>query len=166
MPGRHAYRVARIPGAVLGVVSMPGDAMPEDAGAEAELWLPLRQAGPRLGLRPDTVRKKLRRGELTGRKANDGSWLVRIVPGGMPADATRHMPAPARHDPGTDATPNTTLDAGELRTRLAAAEATLAEVRATVEAQREHIADLRAELERRRWPGVVAWWRRFWRGEE
>jgi hypothetical protein len=42
----------------------------------------------------------------------------------------------------------------------------LAEVRATVEAQREHIADLRAELERRRWPGVVAWWRRFWRGEE
>ena len=68
---------------------MPGDAMPGDAGTEAELWLPLRQAGPRLGLRPDTVRKKLRRGELTGRKTNDGSWLVRIVPG----DAGRHVPA-------------------------------------------------------------------------
>jgi hypothetical protein len=158
-----------MPGAVQEVVSMLGDAMPEDAGGpwvqpeEAELWLPLRQAGPRLGLKPDTVRKKLRRGELEGRKANDGSWLVRIMPGGVLGGATRHDAAPARHIPGTDTTSDTTPNAG-VYTRLAAAEAANAELRAGIARLEGEVAWLRAEAERRRWPGLWPWFQRFWYG--
>ena len=55
------------------------------------------EAARRLGVTPDAVRARLRRGTLEGYRDNSGNW--RIVSNDTTADTTRDaMPEPPRHD--------------------------------------------------------------------
>src|SRR4051795_4317682 len=58
------------------------------------------EAARRLGVTPDAVRAKLRRGTLEGYRDNSGNW--RIVSNDTTADTTRDTPPePVRHDTDT-----------------------------------------------------------------
>jgi hypothetical protein len=108
----------------------------EDGGA----WLPLTAAAPLVGVpSAEALRRRIRRGSCPypSRRSNAGAWEV-LVPDGLTGRVEPDVPAPAPD----------------------AAAAELAALRATVAAQARHIDDLRRELERRRWPGLVPWLRR------
>jgi hypothetical protein len=60
----------------------------------------LKEASRHLGLEPETVRKRLQRGSLSGRKV-DGSWLV-ILPEPSPTVST-HVPDTGRPVPDVSA---------------------------------------------------------------
>jgi hypothetical protein len=72
-------------------------AVPDLDGADAGAWLPVKEAAPRLGLTLDQLRRKLRRGEIGGRRVptpTGHAWLVRVD--GALSDAVR---------PPSDSTP-------------------------------------------------------------
>jgi hypothetical protein len=111
---------------------------PESAGD----WCTVAEAARALGVTERAVRRRIARGTLDSRRAVTGNRVLTLVR--LPADTA---PEPGRNPPD------------------AAALAELAALRATVAALERHIADLRAELARRRWPGLWPAMVRFWRGE-
>lgn len=65
----------------------------------ADEWVPLREAADRLGISTDTVRRRLKRGELTGEQrttAHGPSWFVQIPEQGK--DGEDEAAAPATSD--------------------------------------------------------------------
>lgn len=51
---------------------------PGQAGQVSRTGLPIGEAAKRLGMNPDTLRKRLQRGQENGYKANDGRWRVYV----------------------------------------------------------------------------------------
>ena len=130
--------------------------------------LTLAQAAVRLGVTQDTVRRRIKRRELTAIRDNRGRFLVLLPPTEAPG-APRGFP-PRQDDSEL---------IGELRTRIESLERRLdeaqAERRQRQEAHEAEQAQLLALLEtalverrlpeRRPWPGLRAWWRRLIEGE-
>jgi len=130
--------------------------MPHDAP------IPLPNAAKLLGLTPEAVRQRVKRGEIEGFRDNRGRWQVvlgesdqRGLAGGL---ATVDQAAALRAELAT-----WQERADGLGKRLADRDRELAEVKA----ERDRLLAIveRFAAERRPWPGMVAWWRRFWRGE-
>ena len=147
-------------------------------------WLGLAEAGRRLGLSADALRKQIRRGRCRYqvRRDNTGQWSI-LVPDAdetVRADSSPGVPDPSALLAERD------VQLARLEERLAAAAVMEAELR-------EQVAALRVELHReatqglverdrllallesalaerraparRPWPGLKAWWRRVWEGE-
>ena len=135
-----------------------------------------------LGTTPDSVRAKLRRRSLEGYRDNDGRWRV-LLPDGMGGGRDSR---PTEHTPSADATATvaTVADShaeliAELRARIQSLERRLDEAQAERRLQQEaHEAEVdrlltvveqlsaeRRAPERRPWPGLRRWWRRFVEGE-
>ncbi len=134
----------------------------DDEDAADGRWHYLPDAAERYGLpSAEALRGRIRRdpSAYRTRKANDGRMMVWV-----PADV-RPDAQPVR----------AATDAGWLIVALMTA-LTAAVVRADAERERadvleRHVNDLRGrvdrlneELDRRRWPGLKAWMRRFWHG--
>jgi hypothetical protein len=57
-------------------------------------WLTVAKAAPRLGLTPDGLRSRIKRGQISARKGNDGRLLVGVVLNGSdPGHEPGHEPA-------------------------------------------------------------------------
>ena len=115
-------------------------------------WVPLRDAAKALGVSKETVRQRFKAGALDGRRDNHGRILV-----ALPAD----LVATLATMPGARA-----AKVGRQGGGLApSVEAVLTEKDRTIARLEGEVAWLRAELERRRWPGLWPALQRFWRGE-
>ena len=110
----------------------------------AGTWLGLTEAGRRLGLERDALRKRVRRGTCPypTRRDNRGQWQVRVPDEAKPVRSDVPLAVPDARD--------------EL----------VAELRASIARLESENAYLRVELARRRWPGLRRWLRRMWEGEE
>jgi uncharacterized coiled-coil protein SlyX len=138
-------------------------------------WVGLAAAGRALGIAPETLRKRIRRGrcDLPHRMGNDGRWwlLVPDTPDGRPDGPT---PPPLTVGANGPDTPDTAALA-RLDERVSQQDRTIARLEtdvADLRAERdrllalvEQLAAERREPERRPWPGVRRWWRRFVEGE-
>ena len=123
-------------------------------------WLDLAAAAAALGLpSADALRKRIRRspGDWEVRRANDGRLQVRVDPDGT-AVRPPVRPRGADADAWGVVAVHLLTAASVQAVRAEAAEREVARLEA-------HLADLRAELARRRWPGLRRWWRRVWEGE-
>ena len=131
----------------------------------------LAAAGRALGVAPETLRKRIRRGrcDLPHRMGNNGRWwlLVPDSPDGRPdgaalsalTDGTR---GPDRPDSGALARLDERVSHQDRI--IARLEADIADLRA--ERDRLLVLVERLAAERRRpWPGLRRWWRRVWEGE-
>jgi len=111
----------------------------EDAGT---VWLTLSEASSRLGITVDALRSRVRRGQVTPRRGNDGRLLVPI-----PADI--FSPSHDRSETASAETDHQDLVAElhaellELRVALAKSEAELGTARATTAAE---VQAVRAEV--------------------
>jgi DNA repair exonuclease SbcCD ATPase subunit len=95
------------------------------------------EAARRLGVTPDAVRAKLRRGTLEGYRDNSGNW--RIVSNDTTADTTRDTtPEPARHD--TDTTRHDVVSPDLARLLKALMERVEADQARLIE-ERDHLRD-------------------------
>jgi hypothetical protein len=124
-------------------------------------WLKLAQAAPQLGLTIDGLRARIKRGQITTRKGNDGRLLVSVAANG--AEPSSHEPShePAQngsgaghesaHEPagtGSDgAGHNLLLDLLDARERAARAEGELAGLREALATEARRSTDLQAVLE-------------------
>jgi hypothetical protein len=70
----------------------------------ATAWLTVAKAAPRLGLTPDGLRSRIKRGQISARKGNDGRLLVGVALNGSDPG---HEPGrdPGQNDPGTGREP-------------------------------------------------------------
>jgi hypothetical protein len=143
-------------------------------------WLPLLEAGMRLGKSTDAVRSMIRRDKLPTRKGNDGRLLIGVPPvTGQPADG---LPTVIAQASDGQSTAELRLTLEELREELMEAREQLAGTKASLEAAdrvraaevgplREladrltsELVDARRELaeERRALAeGYRPWWRRL-----
>jgi excisionase family DNA binding protein len=131
--------------------------MPEQAG---EL-LTIDQAATRLGVYPGTIRRRLKRGEIKARRGNRGQWLVELPPNQTGDSPPSRAPASAEAEL-----------VAELRRAIQRLEQ---ELRDAKEREQRLLTMLNRATERlaaerqpapRPWPGLKAWWRRVWEGEE
>jgi hypothetical protein len=116
-----------------------------DSGAASE-WLTVAQAARHLGCSERAVRKRVDRGRLEVRRERSGNrvrTLVRVSGAAHAAEPVTARAAGPVADPGAEL---------------------VAELRARVAHLEDEVGFLRAELARRRWPGLKVWWRRFWKG--
>jgi excisionase family DNA binding protein len=144
--------------------------------------LTMRQAAALLGVSKETVRQRVKSGALHGRRDNRGRILVALPaelaakvaarPDGVGGERGAKVVDPGGADGGLAASAKVgdqgdTVAGWQLTALLVAVAA--AERRA--QALEEHVTDLRqqtaalrAELERRRWPGLAPLLRRLWQG--
>src|SRR5215217_2224101 len=101
-------------------------------------WLPLSQAGQRLGLSRGALRKRIARGRLEARKSNDG--LMRVLVTGETEPGRGQDGAGSVRD-GARTVPETVHLLSELRERCGRAEGECTALRAQV-------IDLQAERDR------------------
>ena len=129
--------------------------------AEEPTWLTVIEAARRLGVTPQAVRARIKRGSLEKRLDNRGNVLVAV------ADTYEQ----ARTTP-PDSRDQTLLALREqvarLEERVAAAESVKGELRRELDEVKERERRLLALVERltaerrparRPWPGIRAWWR-------
>jgi hypothetical protein len=135
-------------------------------------WLPVDAAAKLLGISPDAVRKRIRRGKLEARSGNDGLLRVRI-----PSDAVQD-----KDGTGSDSLGHVQDILGQERTEterwrtlaeergmaLARAEGELVAGKRAEAALRELVDELRAQLSRERGRRreaearlAMPWWRRL-----
>lgn len=158
-----------------------GYSAPADGGA-AHMWEPMHEAADRLGVSVDTVRRRVKSGQLIGRKEPTASgfrWLIEL-PDPDPSAA----PAAPMHGGSTDS--ETTYAEGEtaaLRALVTVLERELAQRNAELDARRREVSELHILLQRsqgtllppqntpaapaappqthRRPPPPRSWWRRL-----
>jgi hypothetical protein len=119
------------------------------------LWLPVAQAAPRLGISQQALRKRIRRSTVETRQEVDGNrsrLLVRVDPRGESTVIEQS------EQPGEDAVVL-------LQRQVEHLEGEVADLRRRLDGAEDERRRLLSLLERRRWPGVKVWWRRFWEGE-
>jgi hypothetical protein len=122
-------------------------------------WLKLAEAAPQLGLTIDGLRARIKRGQITTRKGNDGRLLVSVAANGAePSHEPSHEPAQngseADHESahelagtGSDgAGHNLLLDLLDARERAARAEGELAGLREALTTEARRSTDLQAVL--------------------
>jgi hypothetical protein len=122
-------------------------------------WLKLAEAAPQLGLTIDGLRARIKRGQITTRKGNDGRLLVSVAANGAePSHEPSHEPAQngseAGHESahelagtGSDgAGHNLLLDLLDARERAARAEGELAGLREALTTEARRSTDLQAVL--------------------
>jgi hypothetical protein len=119
----------------------------DDATTSPTVVLPLAEAASRLGLHPSALRSRIRRGQVTAKRGNDGRLLVEVPASSQPdPDLATASPRP-EHGVVT-ASPDDELGAeiDLLRDQLAAAR--IAEARAVAErdAAERIIVELRSML--------------------
>ncbi len=155
-----------------------GQGADPDAGYR---WMTIAAAARALGVSERAVRRRVERGTLESRREEEGNrvrTLVRVAaphgsPHGDPLDSTASGAEP-RAGPGA-ADAELREQVARLEERFAASEAARAaageridELRAELAAERARVDQLLAVLaeqpERRYWPGLKVWWRRFWDG--
>ncbi len=144
------------------------DGGPDEGLAQAPLFT-VAEASRRLGVTPQAIRDRIKRGTLETVREVEGNrarLLVRLLPNVGPSpDEGLEQRLEQRLLEALDRRLEAVLTQGlikELRERVAAADA-----------ERDRALDqagrLRDELEReraaRRWPGLRRWWRRFVEGE-
>jgi hypothetical protein len=123
-------------------------------------WLKLAEAAPQLGLTIDGLRARIKRGQITTRKGNDGRLLVSVAANGAePSHEPSHEPtqngSEAGHESahelagtGSDgAGHNLLLDLLDARERAARAEGELAGLREALATEARRSTDLQAVLE-------------------
>lgn len=138
--------------------------------------LPLRAAAARLGVDPDALRKRLRRGSYPGRKEG-GTWVVDVPDGGQATgqDGQADGQAPsgpwAGHGPdGGQATPGASLATQRAADMAEYTRLLLAPYVARLEQQAERIGRLEEQLaaaQTQKNPDHGdrgSWWRRLFRG--
>ncbi len=128
--------------------------------------IPLPRAARLLGLTPEAVRQRVKRGEIEAFRDNRGRWQVRLGESDQQRLAT---PLPSAEElAGTKAELARWQErADQLANRLADRDRELLEVKAERDRLLGLVEQLAAERrpERRPWPGLKAWWRRVWEGE-
>ena len=98
----------------------------------ASEWVPIKEAAERLGISADTVRRRLKRGELTGRQeptAQGFVWVVELPPlepGQGEASASLELQAAA---PTAQAVIGEALELAELRERVSGLERLTSELK-------------------------------------
>lgn len=102
-------------------------------GDDQEIWLTYDEAAARLGILPDSVRRRAAARKWARRLGNDGKARVRIPDDAIPPDVRG------------DVTPAPTPDASE---ELSAARVELAALRAELVGVRDRLADTQAERDR------------------
>jgi predicted HTH domain antitoxin len=152
--------------------------------------IPLPKAAQILGLTPEAVRQRVKRGELEGFRDNRGRWQVVLGESNQQRLATDSANADeigtlrvevARWQERADGLGKRLEDRdreiaeikAELRRQVEQLRADLDHERQRAEeaerrqAERDRQVDevLRQLSERRPWPGFKAWWRRVWEGE-
>jgi hypothetical protein len=121
-------------------------------------WLKLAEAAPQLGLTIDGLRARIKRGQITTRKGNDGRLLVSVAanepshePSHEPAQngsGTGHEPAQEPAGTGSDGPGHDLLpDLLDARERAARAEGELAGLREALATEARRSTDLQAVLE-------------------
>jgi chromosome segregation ATPase len=136
--------------------------------AEEPTWLTVIEAARRLGVTPQAVRARIKRGTLEKRLDNRGNVLVAL-------SEEREQPATTPPDSRDQEFLALREQVARLEERVVAAEAAKGELRRELgevkDRERRLLAMLdealaeRREPERRPWPGLKAWWRRVWAGE-
>jgi hypothetical protein len=127
--------------------------------------MPLPKAARLLGLTPEAVRQRIKRGEIEGFRDNRGRWQVRLgesdqqpLASGLPnvAELAEAKADLARWQERAD----------QLGKRLADRDRELAEVKVERDRLLAMLDEaLAAPRKRRPWPGLKAWWRRVWAGQ-
>jgi hypothetical protein len=119
-------------------------------------WLKLAEAAPQLGLTIDGLRARIKRGQITTRKGNDGRLLVSVAANGAePSHEPAQNGSEAGHESahelagtGSDgAGHNLLLDLLDARERAARAEGELAGLREALATEARRSTDLQAVLE-------------------
>src|SRR5918997_3080596 len=114
------------------------------------LRLSIADAAARLGISTDTVRRKLKRGQLRAQRDNHGQWWVEVSGEAKPAEPMQRAAYEPTHNP-------VGLLVEELRSQISRLRTDLDAAYARETAEREHhaaqIASLEASLvaERERW---------------
>jgi hypothetical protein len=118
-------------------------------------WLKLAEAAPQLGLTIDGLRARIKRGQITTRKGNDGRLLVSVAANGAePSHEPSQNGSEAGHESahelagtGSDgAGHNLLLDLLDARERAARAEGELAGLREALTTEARRSTDLQAVL--------------------
>jgi hypothetical protein len=114
-------------------------------------WLPVDEAAKTLGISPDAVRKRMRRGKLETGKGNDGLLRVRI-----PSDAVQDTggTVPDTSKPVLDILEQDRTELEALRAQVLALTERAAKAEGELAATNRLVDQLRRELERCRRP----WW--------
>ena len=127
----------------------------------------LAEAARVLGVRRQSVQKRITRGTLQTRVERNGNRhrvLVQL-PDPLPQPVQQAVPEPGAH-PVPDARD---VELAVLHERLAVAEARVGELKGELATERVRVDALIAALAerpaRRPWPGLKVWWQRFWEGE-
>jgi hypothetical protein len=129
---------------------MQGQPMQTSNGTVGE-WCSITDAAHQLGVSPDTVKRRIKRGELPTRKDQTQTgwrWLVyvAVVPAAPADGALTASAAPAGVAPPAPAPPP--ADVRRLEQLVASQEATIAEQRVELEARRREVQELHLLLER------------------
>src|SRR5215203_4702712 len=106
----------------------------------AAVRLSVADAAARLGISTDTVRRKLKRGQLQAKRDNHGQWWVEVPADAKPAEPMQHAAYEPRTDPVGALTEELRSQIARLRTDLDAAYA-----REAVERERHAIEVARIE---------------------
>jgi excisionase family DNA binding protein len=123
--------------------------------------LSVADAAARLGVSTDTVRRKLKRGQLQAKRDNHGQWWVDVPADAKPPEPMRHAAYEPRRDP-------VGVLVEELRNQLARIGTDLDAAYARETAERERHAEeiKRLEADRDRWARIAeelarkprSWW--------
>jgi excisionase family DNA binding protein len=123
--------------------------------------LSVADAAARLGVSTDTVRRKLKRGQLQAKRDNHGQWWVDVPADAKPPEPMRHAAYEPRRDP-------VGVLVEELRNQLARIGTDLDAAHARETAERERHAEeiKRLEADRDRWARIAeelarkprSWW--------
>jgi excisionase family DNA binding protein len=121
---------------------------------EGGRWLPVDEAAKLLGISPDAVRKRIRRGKLEARQGNDGLLRV-LIPSDVLLDKDGTPPDTSGHVPDSLGQERTETErwralAEERGMALARAEGELAAGQRTEATLRELVDELRAQVSRER----------------
>ena len=131
-------------------------------------WVTVRAAAATLGITESAIRKRVAKGSLDSRAGNDGKLRVLVAefpqPPPQPLSETS-IPGDGRAVEFRAEVEELRRQVGELLTRAVAAEVERDGERRRVTDLQADVAWLRAELDRRRWPGLKVWWQRFWAGK-
>ena len=124
------------------------------------------EAAAQLNLSKDTVRRRIRRGELDAVRDNAGQWRVLLPMGTVVVPKQRShghadWQAVPMHAPMQAYVDALVQQVADLQRRLDAAGAERARLIELV----ERLTAERTSPERRPWPGLRLWWRRMWEGE-
>jgi septal ring factor EnvC (AmiA/AmiB activator) len=148
--------------------------------AQEPVWLTVVEAARRLGVTPQAVRARIKRGSLESRPDNKGNLLVLVSESADNPPATREEAVATLREQVARLEERRAADEeikAALRERVEELKgerdaerrrAEQAEIRhAELDAQLEAILRQLNKLEERRrpWPGLKVWWRRFWEGE-